>query len=126
MPIYRLSVPVVVRISRPDADVDDARRTIAVAQWLESVGYPSVRAVDVDVDQPIVMDGHVVTFWQTVSDDGDEYGSVGEVAQILVELHRIVAPDDLRLPPLEPFGKATKRIEANDWLSSADRAGFPY
>jgi aminoglycoside phosphotransferase (APT) family kinase protein len=119
--VYRLCAPVVVRIARPDADVDGARRTVAVARWLESVGYPSVRAID--ADQPIVIDGHAVTFWQAVSDDGDEYASVGEVAQVLVELHRLVAPNDLGLPPLEPFDKAAKRIEANDWLSSTDR-GF--
>lgn len=117
--VYRLSAPVIVRISRADVDVDGARRTVAVARWLESVGYPSVRVVD--VDQPIVIDGRAVTFWQAVSDDGDEYASVGEVAQVLVELHRLVAPDDLGLPPLEPFDKAAKRIEANDWLSSTDR-----
>jgi thiamine kinase-like enzyme len=119
--VYRLSAPVIVRISRSGANGDDARRTVTVARWLESVGYPSVRAVNLDVDQPIVIDGHTVTFWRAVSDDGDEYASVGEVAQVLVELHRLVAPDDLCLPPLEPFDKAAKRIEANDWLSSADR-----
>ena len=75
----------------------------------------------IDVDQPIVIDGHAVTFWQAVSDDGDEYASVGEVAQVLVELHRLIAPDDLDLPPLEPFDKAAKRIGANDWLNSTDR-----
>lgn len=117
--VYRLSAPVIARISRPGVDVDGARRTVAVARWLESVGYPSVRAIG--VDQPIVIDGRAVTFWQAVSDDADEYASVGEVAQVLIELHRLAVPDDLKLPPLEPFGKAAKRIEANDWLSSTDR-----
>jgi hypothetical protein len=60
--VYRLSAPVIVRISRPGADVDGTRRTVAVARWLESVGYPSVRVVDVDVDQPIVIGGHAVTW----------------------------------------------------------------
>lgn len=117
--VYRLSTPVIVRISRTGVDVDGARRTVAVARWLESVGYPSVRAID--ADQPIVIDGHAVTFWQSVSDDGDEYASVGEVARVLVDLHRLVAPEDLNLPALEPFDKATHRIEANDWLTSRDR-----
>jgi aminoglycoside phosphotransferase (APT) family kinase protein len=99
--------------------VGGARRTVAVARWLESVGYPSVRAID--VDQPIVIDGRAVTFWKAVSDDGDEYASVGEVARVLVELHRLAAPADLNLPSLEPFGKAAHRIEANDWLNSTDR-----
>jgi aminoglycoside phosphotransferase (APT) family kinase protein len=118
--VYRLSTSVIVRISRIGVDVDGARRTVEVARWLESVGYPSVRAID--VGQPIVIDGRAVTFWRAVSDDGDEYASVGEVARVLLELHRLVAPGDLNLPPLEPFEKAAHRIEANDWLSSTDRA----
>jgi aminoglycoside phosphotransferase (APT) family kinase protein len=117
--VYRLSTPVIVRISLPGFDVDGARRTVEVARWLELVGYPSVRAID--VDQPVVIDGRAVTFWQAVSDDGDEYASVGEVAQVLLELHRLAAPGDLSLPSLEPFDKAAHRIEANDWLSSRDR-----
>ena len=117
--VYRLFASVIVRISRIGVDVGSARRTVEVARWLESVGYPSVRAID--VDQPIVIDGRAVTFWQAVSDNGDQYASVGEVAHVLVELHRLIAPDYLDLPALEPFDKAAHRIEANDWLSSRDR-----
>jgi hypothetical protein len=32
------------------------------------------------VDQPIVIDGHAVTFWGPVSSDGDEYATIAEVA----------------------------------------------
>jgi thiamine kinase-like enzyme len=117
--VYRLSTSAIIRISRAGVDMDSARRTVAVARWLESVGYPSVRAIA--IDQPIVIDGHAVTFWRPVSDDRDEYASVGEVAQVLVELHRLVAPEDLDLPALEPFDKAAQRIDANDWLSARDR-----
>ena len=67
--VYRLTAPVIVRISRIGGDVDHARRTVAVARWLESIIYPAVRVLD--VDQPVVVDGHVVTFWEAVSDDGD-------------------------------------------------------
>src|SRR5262245_6377193 len=68
--VYRLAAPAIVRISRPGADVEHARRTVAVARWLESVNYPAVRVLD--VDQPAVLDGHAVTFWEAVSDDGDQ------------------------------------------------------
>src|SRR5580658_10320100 len=77
--VYRLKAPIIARISRPGADASHVRRTVAVARWLESVGYPSVRLVD--VDQPVVLDGQVVTFWKAVSDDGDQYASVAEVAE---------------------------------------------
>ena len=54
--VFHLSAPVVVRISRQGADIEEARRTVAVARWLESVGYPAVRLAD--VDQPVIVDGH--------------------------------------------------------------------
>jgi len=74
--VYRLKPPVIVRVSRPGADPGQVRRTVAVARWLESAGYPAVRAVD--VDQPVAVDGHLVTFWDAVSDDGDQYASTAE------------------------------------------------
>jgi aminoglycoside phosphotransferase (APT) family kinase protein len=117
--VYHLTVPIVVRISRHDADIDRARRAVAVGRWLESVDYPAVRAID--IDQPVVIDGHAITFWESVSDDGEQYATVGEVAEILARLHRIVAPSDLSLPALEPFEDAAKRISGNDWLNPGDR-----
>ena len=118
--VYRLKPPVIVRVSRPGADADQVRRTVAVARWLESVGYPAVRAVD--VDQPVTVDGRLVTFWEPVSDDGDQYASTAEVAEVLVKLHALTAPDYLRLPELAPFAKAPRRIETNTWLNQEDRA----
>ena len=118
--VYRLKPPVIVRVSRPGADADQVRRTVAVARWLESVGYPAVRAAD--VDQPVTVDGQLVTFWEAVSDDGDQYASTAEVAEVLVKLHSLTAPDDLHLPELAPFANAPRRIETNTWLNQEDRA----
>jgi len=118
--VYRLKPPVIVRVSRPAADADQVRRTVAVARWLESAGYPSVRAAD--IDQPVTVDGHLVTFWEAVSDDGDQYASTAEVAEVLVKLHSLTAPDYLRLPELAPFANAPRRIETNTWLNPKDRA----
>lgn len=118
--VYRLKDPVVVRISRPGADFEHVRRTVAVARWLESAGYPAVRVVD--VDQPVIVGGYVVTFWRALSDDGDQYASTAEIAEVLARLHRLVAPEELRLPPLEPFASAAGRIGASSWLGQDDRA----
>jgi aminoglycoside phosphotransferase (APT) family kinase protein len=117
--VYHLTVPVVVRISRADADVELARRTVAVARWLESVDYPAVRVIN--VHQPIAINGHVATFWRSVSEDGQQYASVAEVAEVLAWLHKLVAPADLHLPELAPFESAGKRIAASAWLVSEDR-----
>jgi Ser/Thr protein kinase RdoA (MazF antagonist) len=117
--VYHLTSPVVVRISRQNADMEAARRSVAVARWLASVTYPAVRAID--VDQPITIDGHAVTFWQSVSDDGDEYATVAEVAEVFARLHKLEAPSYLHLPPLQPFANASNRIASNEWLSPDDR-----
>jgi aminoglycoside phosphotransferase (APT) family kinase protein len=118
--VYHLAVPVVVRISRHDADQDSARRSVAVARWLASVDYPAVRAID--VDQPITIDGHAATFWASVSDDGDRYATVAEVAKVFARLHKLEAPSYLHLPPLQPFANASQRITGNEWLSLDDRS----
>jgi aminoglycoside phosphotransferase (APT) family kinase protein len=119
--VYHLAEPVVVRVSRKDADLAQASRAVAVARWLERVDYPAVRAIA--VDQPVEIDGHAITFWQSVSDDGDQYAPIAEVARVLVELHRLSAPEYLHLPILAPFESAATRIASNDWLSQQDR-GF--
>jgi len=118
--VYRLSAPVVVRLSRRGVDVERVRRTVAVARWLGSVDFPAVRALD--VDQPVSVDEHLLTFWEPVSDDGDRYASVGEVAEVLAGLHRLTPPESLHLPRLSPFQSADQRIESSTWLDDADRA----
>jgi aminoglycoside phosphotransferase (APT) family kinase protein len=64
----------------------------------------------------------VVTFWQAISDDGDQYASTSEIAEVLARLHRLAVPEELGLPPLAPFENAAQRIGANTWLSPDDRS----
>src|ERR1700733_5962201 len=99
--VYRLQAPVVARISRPGTDLDLVRRAVGVARWLEFADYPAVRVVD--VDQPLIVDGYVVTFWRAISDDGDQYASTPEIAAVLARLHRLTAPQNPPPPPPDPF-----------------------
>jgi Ser/Thr protein kinase RdoA (MazF antagonist) len=122
--VYRLAAPVVARIARPDANPETARRTVAVARWLQSAGYPAVRAID--VDQPVIIDSHAVTFWEAVSDDGSEYATIAEVAEVIAQLHKLTAPGNLHLPILEPFENAADRIALSEWLSPDDRDYMTY
>lgn len=117
--VYRLEAPVVARIARPDAGTETARRTVAVARWLESAGYPAVRAIS--IEQPVIADGHAVTFWEAVSDDGDEYATITQVADVIARLHALTAPENLRLPELDPFSGFSDRIESSTWLTDSDR-----
>jgi aminoglycoside phosphotransferase (APT) family kinase protein len=118
--VYHLKAPVIVRVSRPGVDIEPVRRSVAVARWLESEDYPAVRAID--VDQPVIANDYVVTFWQSVTDDGDQFASTPEIAGIIARLHRLTAPESLRLPSLDPFANAVQRIDANTWLTPDDRA----
>lgn len=118
--VYHLKAPVIARISRPGVDITPVRRSVAVARWLESADYPAVRTID--VDQPVIADGYVVTFWQSVSEDGDQFASTPEIAATIARLHRLTAPESLHLPPLDPFANAVQRIGANTWLTPDDRA----
>jgi thiamine kinase-like enzyme len=120
--VYQLKAPVTARIARPGTDAAPVRRSVAVALWLEAVGYPAVRAVD--VDQPVIADGYLVTFWQSVSDYGDQFASTPEIAAILARLHHLTVSEGLHLPPLGPFANAVERIGANTWLTPDDRAFF--
>jgi aminoglycoside phosphotransferase (APT) family kinase protein len=118
--VYRLAAPVVARIAYADKDTEAAARTLDVARWLESVDYPAVRALD--LEQPVIIDGHPVTFWEALSDTGDEYATIDQVADVIARLHRLTPPEGLVLPVLEPFRNAEGRIAESHWLTDDDRA----
>jgi len=117
--MFRLAEPIVVRIGRSVAYEPDARREVAVARWLEAEDYPAVRALP--VNQPLVIDERIVTFWRAVG-DGEIYGTPPEVARLLVRLHALTPPASIGLQPLRPFARAERRIEQNGWFSPADRS----
>jgi aminoglycoside phosphotransferase (APT) family kinase protein len=117
--VYHLTGPVVVRISRQDAGPEAARRTVAVARWLEGVNYPAARALA--VGQPVEIDRHAITFWQSVSDGGDQYATLAQVAQVLAQLHKLQAAASLHLPAHAPFEGAARRLAESQWLGGNDR-----
>jgi aminoglycoside phosphotransferase (APT) family kinase protein len=116
--IFRLPGQIIARVARTSAYEADARKEVVVARWLESEGYPAVRALS--IDQPVVVDERVVTFWEVISDE-DSYGSTAEVASLLGRLHGMEPPPSLDLPALRPFARAELRIDVDRWLGSDDR-----
>jgi aminoglycoside phosphotransferase (APT) family kinase protein len=117
--VYHLADPIVARIA-PESALAEARRAVDVARWLKSVDYPAVRALE--VDQPVVVDRRIVTFWESVSDDGDVYASTAEVAEVLVKLHSLEPPSELELGPTQPFDRADKRVQASSWIGEDERS----
>jgi hypothetical protein len=79
--VYHLKTPVIARVSRPGTDITPVHRSVAVARWLNTADYPAVRVID--VDQRVITDGYIVTFWESVSDDGDQFATTPEIAAII-------------------------------------------
>jgi Ser/Thr protein kinase RdoA (MazF antagonist) len=100
--------PVVARVARGPAWSSTAVLEVRLAAQLVAAGVRCTRPVD--VDQPIVVDGHPVTFWAEIP------GPIGrptasQVGEILAELHH--APDpDVALPDLDPWERIDDRIAA--------------
>ena len=65
--IYRLADdPVVVRIARSADRLPRVERELCVARWLAAANIPAVRVIE-DIEQPLLVDGHPVSFWQAVT-----------------------------------------------------------
>ena len=99
---------IVSRVGRSADRLPSVRREVAVAMWLSVRQYPAARLVT-DAEQPVVVDGHPVTFWAGLA-DGDTYASTREMGELLRQLHEL-EPPTFSLPPLHPFDKVKKRLE---------------
>ncbi|MEU1272920.1 aminoglycoside phosphotransferase family protein [Streptomyces sp. NPDC005799] len=118
--VYRLaSLPVIVRIARDRAVLAEMERAVSVAQWLETQDFPAMR-VPASVAQPLVVGGLVVTFWESVQEN-EEYGTVGELADLLRRLHWLEEPESLHLPYYDPLAKVAASLEGLDGISAEDR-----
>jgi hypothetical protein len=106
------------RIAQTTDYLPDFTTEVEVARWLESAGFPAARLAG-PVDQPIVEDGRVLTFWAQVAEH-KYYGTVTELASLLRRLHDLDPPSSLVLPELRPFQGARTRITMAD-LREDDR-----
>ncbi len=98
----------IARVGRGPERLPSVRREVRVAAWLAAERYPAARLVTT-AEQPVVVDGHPVTFWEGLA-DGDTYATTGEMGKLLRRLHELEAPD-FDLPALRPFEKVRDRLE---------------
>jgi Ser/Thr protein kinase RdoA (MazF antagonist) len=115
--VYRLREPLIVRIAQAAGSVENARKQVAVARWLAAEDYPATRALD--VEQPVNADGHVVTFWESVS-EREGYAPIDQVAEVIRRLHELDVPASLSLPEARPFDKAEAQVERLSGLPGED------
>jgi aminoglycoside phosphotransferase (APT) family kinase protein len=115
--VYRLAEPVIVRISRDAETVENVTRQVLVARWLEQAAYPATRVLN--VDQPVDIDGHVATFWVSVS-ESEKYAPIRQVADLIRRLHDLTPPSGFTLPAAQPFVDLESKLSVLTNLDEAD------
>jgi aminoglycoside phosphotransferase (APT) family kinase protein len=100
--VFRLPDDVIARIA-PSADLlANAEKQVKVSNWLQQQHYPAVRALP--VAQPVVADGRVATFWESVS-GVEEYAPIADVAALIRQLHELPSPPStIPMTNISPFG----------------------
>lgn len=117
--VFRLiSEHVVVRVGRSASMRDAVRRELDIARWLADVDFPAQRIVE-DIDQALVIDGRVVSFWWML-DDVEPRPSVGELGLTLRQLHGLPVPSHINLAPFRIMARVPDRI-ASASISHDDR-----
>ncbi len=84
--------PVVVKIARRGSRIGDVQRTVRFVRWLMDRGFPTVPLHASGVDQPIVVNGHAVTFWSYLPQP-ERPVTAAQLADPLRELHTLPLPD---------------------------------
>jgi aminoglycoside phosphotransferase (APT) family kinase protein len=75
------------------------------------------------MDDPVVIDGRVVTFWEEIA--GPRPSTPKELGTALKVLHRLRPPESLGLSQVAPLDKVRERIAAARALGAEER-DFPY
>jgi aminoglycoside phosphotransferase (APT) family kinase protein len=116
--IFQLaSAPVVVRISRSADRLPRVQREICVARWLAAAKVPAVR-VDDEIEQPMMVDGHPVSFWHAVT-GGEPTPDHNDLARLLAAYH--ATPDcPCDLPIFEPLRISESRLAKATGVASQD------
>lgn len=116
---------IVVRIARSKNSIDDVRKEMRIARWLEMEDYPAVRVAGVagTADSPLVVDEHPVSFWRQVITTSGAPTSA-DLGQLLRRLHELKIPDWLRLPSFDPFAKVERRLSSAPRIVGDDEIRF--
>src|SRR6266487_1138947 len=101
-------------------------RELCVARWLAAAGLPAVRACE-QIDQPIMVNGHPVSFWRTVT-GGEPTPTHADLARLLVMFHS-AGNCPCELVTFEPLGaQGTAQADFGAALQYGDDhdVGHPY
>ena len=116
--IYLLAdAPVVVRIARSADRLGRVRKELCIARWLTAAEVPSVR-VHEEIDQPLLVDGHPVSFWRAVT-GGEPTPTQADLGRLLASYHSLAGcPCDL--PTFEVFRTPLERLDKATGVTAED------
>jgi hypothetical protein len=117
--IYRLAAdPVVVRIARSADRLASVERELCVARWLAAANVPAVCVIE-EIEQPLLVDGHPVPFWRSMS-GGDPAPTHVDLARLIATFHSL--PDSpCDLPSFQPLQTSQARLAKTIEIESDDR-----
>ena len=119
--VYHLpAADAVARISLMTSPEVRARLETSVhaTRWLTRIGFPSVEPLP--VNQPVVSEGCVVTYWRYLPQDGPQPGPA-ELGRLLRALHRL-GPPPVTLPAYQPLVSVRRAIESTRVISEDERS----
>ncbi|MVO90221.1 aminoglycoside phosphotransferase family protein [Streptomyces sp. p1417] len=87
---------VVMKVARRGTPIEKVRRTVCFVQWLVDRGFPTV-PLHPGLEQPVVIDGHAVTFWTYLPQPEGLPVAASKIAKPLFALHNLPTPP-LSLP----------------------------
>lgn len=108
--VYHLPrVRAVARVASIDY-LGPSRLSVQITRWLLTKGFPATEPLD--VDQPVVVNDSVMTFWRYYPQDGRELPPVRALARILRQLHTL-EPPPFPLPTYEPLRGFMRELAAH-------------
>ena len=91
---------------------------VGVTRWLRAQGFPATEPLD--VDQPVVVDGHVATFWRYVPVTSGGGRDVITLGRLIRRLHSL-PPPAVTLPAADPLGSLRTDVRHSACLSATER-----
>jgi aminoglycoside phosphotransferase (APT) family kinase protein len=116
----RIGVIARLRVVPGDPGAVRAQLTAAlrVTARLRDNGYPATEPLD--LDQPVVVDGHLATFWRYVTVTSTGRRDLAALGRLIRRLHSL-PPADIPLPEASPLGTLRADLDASDAITPADR-----
>ena len=116
--IYRLvSAPVVVRIARSADRLRRVKKELCVARWLAVANVPAVHVYEY-IAQPLLVDGHPVSFWHAVT-GGEPTPTHVDLARLLARFHAL-GDCPCELPGFDPLATTRSRLAVADGIAERD------